>query len=202
MKDVEFAARFERHETKQTTVDPLIPGLFGSATFRLNPAITEGTFFRTGLNHTGVAGPVELKEGLDVLAGDGLLAARAWGSVSVTYGVLGRGGRVLLRGGVVRGDEFPQLNFRLGGPQTVRGYPYGTRVAREFWSAQMDYALRRSAAWTPVVFADVGDTFSSDPIVGAGLGVSLLNGLIRLDLSKGLRPSSDVRLDLAFRAHR
>jgi hypothetical protein len=202
MKDVEFAARFERHETKQTTVDPLIPGLFGSATFRLNPAITEGTFFRTGLNHTGVAGPVELKEGLDVLAGDGLLAARAWGSVSVTYGVLGRGGRVLLRGGVVRGDEFPQLNFRLGGPQTVRGYPYGTRVAREFWSAQMDYALRRSAAWTPVVFADVGDTFSSDPIVGAGLGVSLLNGLIRLDLSKGLRPSSEVRLDLAFRAHR
>ncbi len=122
--------------------------------------------------------------------------------MSLGFGMLGRRGRLTVRAGVARGDELTQLDFRLGGPHTVRGYRYGTRVAREFWSAQLDYGLAASPALSPVIFADVGDTFSSDPLVGAGIGVSLLNGLIRFDLSKGLRPESALRFELAFRAHR
>jgi hypothetical protein len=39
-------------------------------------------------------------------------------------------------------------------------------------------------------------------MVGAGIGTSLLNGLIRFDLSKGIDPWNEVRFDLAFRAPR
>jgi hypothetical protein len=202
LRDVEFATHFEHHESKQTTVDPLIPGLVGSATFRPNPDVVEGSFFRTRLGHAGTVGAAHTREGLEVLAGDGLLGARVWGSASATFGALGRRGRMVLRGGVARGDALPQLNFRLGGPNTVRGFPYGTRAARQFWAAQVDYSINRSAALAPVVFADVGDTFTSDPMVGVGFGLSVLNGVIRLDLSKGIRPSTEVRFDLAFRAHR
>ena len=84
----------------------------------------------------------------------------------------------------------------------MRGYTYGTRVDRQFWSAQLDFALRRSAIWTPVLFADIGDTFSSDPLIGGGIGLSLLNGMVRLNLSQGFRPTTNVRFDLVFRAAR
>ena len=107
-----------------------------------------------------------------------------------------------LRAGALRGDRLPQMEFRLGGPQTVRGFTYGERQGSEFWSAQLDMALTRSPLWAPVMFVDVGDTFSSDPIVGAGIGLSLINGLIRFNLSKGIDPWNEVRFDLAFRAPR
>ena len=101
-----------------------------------------------------------------------------------------------------RGDELSQLDFRVGGPHTVRGYDYGTRSGREFWSAQLDFAVARSLFWTPVVFFDVGDTFTADPLMGAGIGLSLVNGMLRFDFSKGLTPSTGIRFDLAFSAAR
>jgi len=202
VRGLEFGAHFERHESKETTVDPLIPGIVSGMTFQENPEVAEGTFYRTSLRHVGSALSAEFEEGVELLAGDGLLATRAWGRMSLRFGVLGRRGRMTMRAGVSRGDQLPQFDFRLGGPQTVRGYVYGTRSSREFWSAQVDFGLAESPTLSPVVFADVGDTFSSDPLVGAGIGVSLLNGLMRLDLSKGVRPAAGLRFDLAFRAHR
>jgi hypothetical protein len=202
IRGFEFSAHFERHESKETEVDPLIPGLVSGVTFQANPEVAEASFYRTGLRHAGSAWFAQLEEGIELLAGDGLFAARAWSRMSLRFGVLGRRGRVTMRAGVARGDELPQFNFRLGGPQTVRGHGYGTRVSREFWSVQLDYGLAESPTFSPVIFADVGDTFSSDPLAGAGIGLSLLNGLMRLDLSKGLRPASELRLDLTFRAHR
>jgi hemolysin activation/secretion protein len=95
-----------------------------------------------------------------------------------------------------------QLAFRVGGPYTVRGYEYGTRTGSEFWSAQLDFALTRSPFWAPVVFFDVGDTFRADPLMGVGAGLSLVNGMMRFNLSKGLRPSTGIRFDLAFSAAR
>jgi hemolysin activation/secretion protein len=94
------------------------------------------------------------------------------------------------------------MYFRVGGPKTVRGYDYGARWGREFWSAQLDVALTRRGGFAPVAFVDVGDTFASDPMVGAGAGISLLNGLVRFNLAKGLRPRGGFRFDLLFRAPR
>jgi hemolysin activation/secretion protein len=104
------------------------------------------------------------------------------------------------------GDSIPQLDFRVGGPFTVRGYDYGYRRAAGGWAAQLDWALRRSGwLWTPVVFADVGDVYRGgrfDPLVGVGGGLSLLGGFIRLNAAWGLNPRTDFRFDLLFRAPR
>jgi hypothetical protein len=62
--------------------------------------------------------------------------------------------------------------------------------------------VARSPFWAPVVFFDVGDTFTADPLMGAGIGLSLVNGMLRFDFSKGLRPSTGIRFDLAFNAAR
>jgi len=113
-----------------------------------------------------------------------------------------RTGTITLRGGTARGDGLPQLAFRVGGPATVRGYDYGVRVARDFWSAQLDYAINRSPVFSPVVFADIGDTFTGDALIGGGIGISLVNGLLRFNLSKGFNPVTAVRFDLAFAAAR
>jgi hemolysin activation/secretion protein len=104
-----------------------------------------------------------------------------------------------MRTSAVIGDTLSQLLFRVGGPPTVRGYTYGSRTGRSGWSAQLDLTRKRRAI-SPVLFADVGNTFGTPrPLVGAGAGLSFLGGLFRLDLSKGLSPSTSIRCDVAFR---
>ena len=65
---------------------------------------------------------------------------------------------------------------------------------------QADVEWVVSQWWSPVLFADAGnvDTFKN-PLVGGGVGVSLLSGWLRFDLAKGLTPSSSVRFDVVFR---
>ena len=117
--------------------------------------------------------------------------------------MLGRTGALSLKVGTLLGDNLPQMLFRVGGPETVRGYQYGSRQGRHFWSAQLDFATSRSPFFAPVLFVDAGDTFSSSsPLIGAGAGVSLISGMIRLNVAKGLNPSGDLRFDLLFRAPR
>jgi hypothetical protein len=178
-----------------------IGNLFGDGSFQLNPPVAEGWFFRGGIERHGRWGPLSADQGVDVLTRDGLAGMRAWASFNVRFAVAGYRGALHARTAVTLGDSIPQLLGRLGGPATVRGYTYGERTSRELWAAGFDLALRRGW-WAPVAFVDVGDTFTSDPLVGAGIGLSLLDGLVRFNLSKGLRPTRDVRFDLLFRAPR
>jgi hypothetical protein len=202
LRGLQAAARVERHTSMATEVDAPFADLFGIGVFRPNPLVAEGTYGRGRLTRSGTLWFAELANGAELLVGESVVASRIWGSVELPFSVAGRTGALTIRGGASLGDDIPQLEFRLGGPHTVRGYPYGTRRDREIWAAQVDLALARSPFWAPVVFVDVGDTFSADPLVGAGVGLSLLNGLIRFSLAKGLNPSTDVRFDLAFRAPR
>jgi hypothetical protein len=202
LRDIEFTAHAERHDSMETEVHAPVPGLFGSGAFRSNPPIGEGTFLRAGVKRPITAGPANVLLGGDLLGNDSIVSTRVWGETSVPFGILRRTGTLTLRAGVGFGDALPQHAFRVGGPHTVRGYEYGSRIGREFWAAQLDFGIGRSAYWAPVVFVDVGDTFTSDPMVGAGAGLSLFNGMLRFDFSKGLRPSNSVRFDLAFSAAR
>lgn len=45
----------------------------------------------------------------------------------------------------------------------------------------------------------VTPSYDFDPLVGVGVGVALLSGWMRLDLAKGVHPSTSVRFDLLFR---
>jgi hemolysin activation/secretion protein len=91
----------------------------------------------------------------------------------------------------------PQLRFRLGGPQTVRGYVYGVAVGRSFWSAQGDVELTVSQWWSPTLFADVGNVdFADTPLVGVGAGVSFLSGWVKLQIARGVTGSGVTRFDV------
>ncbi|MFQ6045094.1 MAG: hypothetical protein ACE5PT_01875 [Gemmatimonadales bacterium] len=195
LENVRLSGSLERH--RSMALAPRTLWMFPP-----NPAVLDGTFVRGSVFRKARLGPLEAGVGADVLSGSLATAARGWASLSMAFGVLGRTGRITVRGGAVRGDSLPQLTPRLGGPQSVRGYRYGVRAAREFWAVQLDAALRREAVLTPVAFFDIGDTFHGDPLVSVGAGLSLLNGLVRLDFSKGLRPAEEVRFDLHFRAPR
>jgi hemolysin activation/secretion protein len=127
---------------------------------------------------------------------------RAWRAVGVPFTLLGRTGVLNLLAGVVRGDPFPQLAARVGGLRTVRGYTYGTRWGRELWAAQLDVALTRNPFVTPAAFVDAGHTFTGARLVGVGGGLSILGGLVRFNVAKGVSPGTDVRFDLLLRAPR
>lgn len=203
LRDVEFAVYLESQRSMPTEVSAPVPSLFGNGTLPPNRSIAEGEYLRGSLMHIGFVGVAEFRKAAELLANREQAAARFWTSAAIPFRVVQRTGTLTLRAGVVAGDSLPQLEFRLGGPQTVRGYTYGMKVGRRMWSVQLDFGLARSHLVTPVVFVDVGDTFTTKPLIGGGVGLSLINGLIRFSLSKGFAdPSTDVRFDLAFRTAR
>jgi hypothetical protein len=188
--------------------------LGGSGVFAPNPAIAVGHFLRATLSRASRFGRVTFRQGVEALTGldTTRFSARIWATGDVPYSVLRRGGALTLRTGVVLGDELPQMLFRVGGPQTVRGYTYGVKKGTVFWSAQLDYALTRRGAVAPVVFVDVGDAYEAPagvnstpidgPLVGIGAGVSFLQGFARLNFAWGVNPGDEFRFDLLFRAPR
>jgi outer membrane translocation and assembly module TamA len=96
-------------------------------------------------------------------------------------------------------DSLLQLAFRVGGRNSVRGQDYGTLLGTSFWSGQLDLEWVVSQWWSPVAFADAGNVGRLDnPMAGFGIGISLLSGIIRFDLAKGINPSRPIRFDLLF----
>jgi hypothetical protein len=202
LRNVEARAGYEYQSSVEVATSSAIAGIWGNGTFPPNPRVADGHFFRGSVRRNDRVGFVSVDPGVEVVAGGPGTGVRAWASVGLPFTVLGLGGSVQARVGITRGDTLPQLDFRVGGPSTVRGYDYGIRKGREFWAAQLDLAITRSRIFAPVVFFDIGDTFASDALIGTGVGLSLLNGLIRFNLSKGLRPDNSLRFDLLFRAPR
>jgi Haemolysin secretion/activation protein ShlB/FhaC/HecB len=110
-------------------------------------------------------------------------------------------------GGWSGGDLPPQRQWYLGGAQTVRGQVAGTQSGDAFWLGRLEVA-RSWPIMRPVVFGDVG--WAGDRarmfdrpgqvMSGAGMGASFLDGLMRVDLSRGIRPVEMWRLDLYLEA--
>jgi hemolysin activation/secretion protein len=92
---------------------------------------------------------------------------------------------------------------------TVRGFDYGALRGQAFWAARLDFAPF-SGRLRPVAFADAGqaaraeDLFSSQALVGAGVGLSLFHGVLRFDLSHPISPDigGKVRFDIVVQAVR
>ena len=160
------------------------------------------------VSRRSLAGSFEARYGIDGEAGigrgaRGLTGTRAWMSTRLGFAAGLGSGALSVKVGAMVGDTLPQLMFRVGGPETVRGYTYGARIGRSVWAARIDMAPGQRRVISPVAFVDAGSTFTeSDPLVGAGAGLSVLGGLMRLNLAKGLNPSTGIRFDLLFRAPR
>lgn len=206
LEDVDLAISYERQRSMRTEAGSAVNDLLGgSGVMPPNPEVAEGDFVRGLVSPHRRFGAVDVRLGLEGLAGKPGGGMRGWVTARVPFRMLDRTGTLGLKSGYALGDSLPQLRFRAGGPATVRGYDYGTRVGAGVWAAQLDLALTRSWLLAPVVFVDVGDTFdrgSFDPLVGVGGGVSLLGGLVRFNGAVGLNPRSDFRFDLLFRAPR
>jgi hypothetical protein len=137
--------------------------------------------------------------GVDGLAGGDRAGARAWLVTDFRFAVGDRRVRLSARAGHLLGDSVPQLEFRAGGRHTVRGYEYGVRRGRGVWAAQGEIEIYPNEWVAPMLLVDVGNVIGNgagSPLVGAGVGLSVGNGWLRIDLVKGLNPGAVVRADL------
>lgn len=126
-------------------------------------------------------------------------------SASATLGFplpLGLVGALEAAGGTLLGEAPLQRHWFLGGPATVRGYGGGSRVHGDtYWRTRAELATSFPGARL-VTFSDAGwagerASLAADPsLLSAGVGVSLLDGLLRLDLARALRGERGWRLDL------
>ena len=205
LRNAELGLLFERQRSMVTVASSGVNDrLGGNGVFPLNSPVVEGDFVRAYVRRRSFVGPIELQQGVEGLIGEDVLSTRIWGAARLPFTLFERTGELNVRAGGLAGDEVLQMLYRVGGPATVRGFDYGERRGNAFWSAQLDFGLKRRGIISPVIFVDIGDAmFSSfDPLIGVGGGLSILQGFARLNLSKGLEPDRDLRFDLLFRAPR
>ncbi len=142
----------------------------------------------------------------EIARGDSVYG-RAAADLTLTQGVGSATAGLTLSGGNSFGPLTPQRRWYLGGTHTVRGQFPDTAVSgNAFWLARAELGYPVQGV-RPAVFTDfgwVGDrshfSAAGHRLSGAGAGVSILDGLIRFDLSRGLRPGKDWRFDAYLEA--
>ena len=182
--------------------------LGGDGLMPLNPPVQEGDFGIVGARVTHVGG-WHWMLAADGMAGKSLTTGRAYGAIQRSLGG-SRGLTVRLKAGIAEASAPPQLQFRLGGRESVRGFDYGVVTGRAFWAGQLDVSPLKGTI-RPVLFVDAGQAaepdalFQSRALVGGGAGVSVYSPLlhttlIRLDLSHPISPDTGDawRFDLVF----
>lgn len=108
-------------------------------------------------------------------------------------------------GGSALGDVPPQSLWYLGGPATLRGYGGGAATGEAFWRARGELAAH-FAVGRLAVFGDAGwagpraDFGAGAALRSLGLGASMLDGLVRLDVARALRAPRGWRADLYWDA--
>ncbi len=141
------------------------------------------------------------------LGGGDFEYARVAGSTAAVLPLGHRFGAAVELGAGIAGGTVPaQRRYYLGGPYTLRGYETGARQGEDFWMGRFEFAalLGRVDRFGParairlVGFFDAGwagESFSTqDHALAVGGGVSLLDGLFRIDLAKGLSDGGVWRL--------
>ena len=113
----------------------------------------------------------------------------------------------LTLGGGTSGGHLPiQKQFFLGGVQTVRGQKAGAAIGDSFWMTSAELGTGWPG-FRKIVFGDLGWAGSranfahpGRPLSGAGIGASFMDGLIRIDVAKGIYPEKAVRTNLYIEA--
>ena len=207
--DLQVSLRGERQRSVERAAKSAVnDALGGTGIFPPNPPIADGDYGIGSVRLTGF-GPYRWSLAAEGMAGEGTTAGRVMGELRHGRGGV-RGFTARVKAGLASADAPPQLRFRLGGMQTVRGFEYGSLTGAAFWAAQLDVSPLRGTI-RPVLFIDAGqaaaaaDLFSSPALVGGGIGVSvysplLRTTLIRLDLSHPISPDTGGkwRFDLVF----
>jgi hypothetical protein len=108
-------------------------------------------------------------------------------------------GAVTVGGGTTVGDVPVQRLWYLGGTNTIRGQAAGAMFGNSYWLTHTEIGYG-SAGIRRLVFLDLG--WAGDrtkwrevgrPASGVGIGWSMLDGLIRADIARGLYPRREWR---------
>jgi hemolysin activation/secretion protein len=115
-------------------------------------------------------------------------------------------GALTLGGGTSGGRVPMQKQFFLGGVQTVRGQKAGAAIGDSFWMTSAELGTGWPG-FRKIVFGDLGWAGSRTdfahpgrPLSGAGVGASFMDGLIRVDVAKGIYPEKAIRTNLYVEA--
>ena len=95
-----------------------------------------------------------------------------------------------------------QRNWFLGGTHSIRGQTPDTAYhGNAFWRGRAEFGTLIQGA-RPVIFGDIGWVGDRDsmrevgrPMSGVGVGASLLDGLMRFDIARGIYPRKQWRVD-------
>jgi hypothetical protein len=205
--ELAVGARYERQSTvARAATSEVNDFLGGSGVFPPNAPVDPGRFVGGHIRLSGT-GDFGWQATADVLGGEGTTTGRVYGELRRSVGKR-RGLTARLKGGLATAPTLRQSAFRLGGIGTVRGHHYGVRRGQAFWAAQLD-VTPIPGRLRPVVFMDVGQAggagslFTGRVLAGAGVGLSVFGGLLRLDLSRAISPDrATVRFDIVVQGAR
>ncbi|MGH7719569.1 MAG: ShlB/FhaC/HecB family hemolysin secretion/activation protein, partial [Gemmatimonadaceae bacterium] len=198
----------ERHDAAEVETHFSVPHLLSDVRFIDNIRAARGDVAGAALRLTRTFGldPHGLRAMVDARgeggAGD-FDYARGAADLTLSRGLTRRLDAALtLSAGTTAGDVPAQRLWYLGGPHTIRGQDAGAAAGNSFWLGRLELGTSTFTA-RPVLFADIG--WAGDrrdwsrpgrPLSGAGVGVSILEGLARMDLARGIRPDNGWRVDL------
>lgn len=188
--------------------------LFGGANddrYLGNVGADTGWFYGAGVRWRGSRGldPLGWRMSADLRL-EGATGAKDYGRAFVET-IVSRGlgpvvASVTAAAGTSEGELPQQRQFFLGGLHSVRGQTAGTGVGEAFWMTRVEFGTN-AVAVKPVIFGDLGWAGARDawgevgrPMSGAGIGASFLDGIIRIDLARGIYPRQQTRLDLYLEA--
>ena len=180
----------------------------GGAGFIPNIRAEDATAFGVGAQYQLSFGldPQRLRAAVDV-RGEGATGtfdyARASAEATATHGLGAQlDGALTVSVGSSLGSVPIQRAWFLGGVATIRGQEPGTQAGDAYWLGRAEIG-RTFAGVRPTIFYDIGwagerGNFAKSvrPISGAGVGLSVLDGLIRFDAAHGINPNHALRADL------
>jgi hypothetical protein len=127
---------------------------------------------------------------------------RVAASISASHPLFfGTAGAVEVGAGTQWGETPLQRQFFLGGGATLRGFESHEIYGPTFWRARAEiatgFAGARVGVFTDLGWTGVREDFTlDDPWASVGVGTSLLDGIVRLDLARAVRRSHRWKLHL------
>ncbi|MEO8337023.1 MAG: hypothetical protein ABI664_18710 [bacterium] len=202
----------QERTAKQKTTFSLAKVVHGSA-FEPNFEAQRGVFVGARTRYTGTLGldPQGFRLFSDFRIEGAYADTGAFGraalDLTASHGIGDAGAAALtVAAGTSAGILPAQRFWYLGGAQTVRGQRPGREVGDAFWLARAEIAQGIGAV-RPVIFGDFG--WAGDrrnwstiglPMSGAGAGLSIMDGLIRFDVARGINPERQWRVDTYIEA--
>lgn len=157
------------------------------ASLALAPWFGTGNGPQAGLELLGDAAGIDSTFARARLTGRALLPV--WGGWLGTEAALGH----------AWGEAPVQYDWFLGGATTVRGYDGGTMAGASMARARLELT-RGTRAFGLALFADAGwagargDFDTDDALLGGGIGFSLMEGLLRLDVARAFASPTGWRV--------